>query len=74
MARTKSAEVWTLWRDRLRRVVDTGSMNDLADGVVRPGQSLKFAPNDGIHHVNYFDDKRTISFLRSSLSRSGLKF
>ncbi len=50
-------------------VVDTESMTrvGVAADIVNPSQKLDFGTNDRVHHVNYFLQAETISFIRQSL-------
>lgn len=49
-------------------VVDTGSMTDLADGVLLAPERLHdFETNDRVHHTNYFRQRETVQLLRAVL-------
>lgn len=49
-------------------VVDTGSMADLCNDLSIPAeQVLDFGTTDVVRHTNYFDQARTLDFIRESL-------
>jgi hypothetical protein len=47
-------------------VVDTASMDDLADGV-KIKEVLDYGVNSTVHHTNYFEQERTLKFIGDRL-------
>jgi hypothetical protein len=56
-----------VFEDKNDLVVDTSSMNELADEMTLPVRRvLDFGTNPTVHHTNYFRQTKTIQFIRDS--------